>query len=72
VWHVLRDLSTDTLIRVVAGIETRMIDGNAHADDIDTYVLAQLEIAERTMGRAAAAGDDTNPGHGPVKEGPRR
>lgn len=58
VWHVLRDLSTDTLMRVVAGLEARIIDGHASGDDIDTYVQAQWEIANRT----ARAADDAPPG----------
>jgi len=53
-WHVLRDLSTDTLLRVVGALEARIIEGVATAEDIDTYVQAQLEIANRT---ARAAGD---------------
>jgi len=53
-WHVLRDLSTDTLLRVVGALEARIIEGVATAEDIDTYVQAQLEIASRT---ARAAGD---------------
>jgi hypothetical protein len=50
VWHLLRDLSTETLMRVVAGLETRIIAGVATHDDIDTYVQAQWEIGQRTHG----------------------
>jgi len=53
-WHVLRDLSTDTLLRVVGALEARIIEGVATSEDIDTYVQAQLEIASRT---AHTAGD---------------
>jgi len=45
--HVLCDLSTDTLARVVAGLETRIIAGVANDDDIDTYAWAQWEISDR-------------------------
>lgn len=47
--YVLRDLSTDTLIRVVAGLEARIIDGVATRDDLDAYFWAQWEIAERVL-----------------------
>jgi hypothetical protein len=50
VWHLLRDLSTETLMRVVAGLETRIIGGVANDDDIDTYAQAQWEIGQRTHG----------------------
>lgn len=52
--HVLRDLTTDTLMRVVVGLEARIIEGVANDDDIDTYAWAQWEISERI----AAATDD--------------
>jgi len=52
--HVLRDLSTATLERVVGGLEARIIEGVANDDDIDTYVWAQWEIADRL----AAMADD--------------
>lgn len=48
--HLLRDLSTDTLLRVVAGLERRIIDAVANDDDINTYVQAQWEIADRARG----------------------
>lgn len=48
--HLLRDLSTDTLLRVVTGLEKRLIDGLANDDDIDTYVQAQWEVADRGQG----------------------
>jgi hypothetical protein len=50
VWHLLRDLSTETLMRVVAGLETRIIAGVATGDDIDTYVQAQWEVGQRMHG----------------------
>lgn len=53
--HVLRDLTTDTLMRVVVGLEARIIEGVANDDDIDTYAWAQWEIADRF----AATADDT-------------
>lgn len=57
-WHVLRDLSTDTLMRVVAGLEIRIIEGIASDDDIDTYAQAQWEIGLRTHVAGAPAFDD--------------
>lgn len=53
--HVLRDLTTDTLMRVVVGLEARIIEGVANDDDIDTYAWAQWEISDRI----AATPDDT-------------
>ncbi len=50
--HVLCDLSTDTLARVVVGLETRIIEGVANDDDIDTYVWAQWEITDRLAPKA--------------------
>jgi hypothetical protein len=55
--HVLRDLSTDTLMRVVVGLEARIIEGVANSDDIDTYAWAQWEISDRF---AATADDAAN------------
>ena len=57
-WHVLRDLSTDTLMRVVAGLEIRIIEGIANDDDIDTYAQAQWEIGLRTHPTGAPMFDD--------------
>jgi len=34
-------------MRVVAGLEGRIIEGVANHDDIDTYAQAQLEIGQR-------------------------
>jgi hypothetical protein len=62
VWHVLRDLSTDTLMRVVAGLELRIIEGIANDDDIDTYAQAQWEIGERTFARGAPRTGDAASG----------
>lgn len=45
--HLIDDLSTDALLRVAAILETRIIAGTARADDIDTFVRIQWEIAER-------------------------
>ena len=60
-WHVLRGLSTDTLMRVVAGLELRIIEGIANDDDIDTYTQAQWEIGERTYAPGhSATGEATN------------
>jgi len=58
--HVLRDLTTDTLLRVVEGLAARIIEGVANDDDIDTYAWAQWEIADRfaAMADDAANGSD--------------
>jgi hypothetical protein len=57
VLHLLRDLSTDTLLRVVAGLERRIIDAVANDDDIDTYVRAQWEIADRAQSVGGGPGE---------------
>ena len=45
--HLIPDLSTDALLRVAVALEGRIIEGTARADDIDTYVQVQWELAER-------------------------
>ncbi len=45
--HLIDDLSTDALLRVATILETRIIAGTARADDIDTFVRIQWEIADR-------------------------
>lgn len=45
--HLIPDLSTDALLRVAVALEGRIIEGTARADDIDTYVHVQWELAER-------------------------
>ena len=61
-WHVLRDLSTYTLMRVVAGLEGRIIEGVANHDDIDTYAQAQLEIGQRIYATGGQALGDAGNG----------
>ncbi len=61
-WHVLRDLSTDTLMRVVAGLELRIIEGIANDDDIDTYAQAQWEVGQRLFAHGGRAAGDTSSG----------
>ena len=60
--HLLRDLSTDTLLRVVAGLEARIIDAVANDDDLDTYVQAQWEIADRAHGVGGGVAGDPHTG----------
>lgn len=55
--HLIADLSTHSLERLVASLESRIINGNASTSDIDTYVQMQLEIAERELGRIDGAVD---------------
>jgi hypothetical protein len=45
--HLIPDLSTDALLRVAVALEGRIIEGTARADDVDTYVYVQWELAER-------------------------
>lgn len=45
--HLIPDLSTDALLRVAAALEARIVDGSARADDVDTYVYVQWELADR-------------------------
>ena len=45
--HLIPDLSTDALLRVAVALEGRIIEGTARADDIDTYVQVQWELADR-------------------------
>ncbi|MBW6455715.1 MAG: hypothetical protein K0A98_07495 [Trueperaceae bacterium] len=60
--HVLRDLTTDTLLRVVLGLEARIIEGVANDDDIDTYAWAQWEIADRFAAMTDDAGNGSEGG----------
>jgi hypothetical protein len=55
--HLIADLSTHSLERLVASLESRIIHGTASSSDIDTYVQMQLEIAERELGRIDGAVD---------------
>lgn len=45
--HLIPDLSTESLLRVAAALETRLVEGTARDEDIDTYVRVQWEIAVR-------------------------
>ncbi len=42
--------STSKLLDDVATIEAKLIGGSARPDEIDTYVVMQLELAERMAG----------------------
>jgi hypothetical protein len=55
--HLIPDLSTDALLRVAVALEGRIVDGCARADDIDTYVYVQWELAERLDVPEAPIGD---------------
>jgi len=48
--HLIADISTDSLRRLVAALEAKLIAGAARADDIEAYIRMQLEIAERELG----------------------
>lgn len=54
--HLIPDLSTDALLRVAVALEGRIIEGTARADDIDTYVHVQWELADRLDVPDAPAG----------------
>ena len=45
--HLIPDLSTDALLRVAVALEGRIVAGTARADDIDTYIYVQWELADR-------------------------
>ena len=62
--HLIPDLSTDALLRVAVALERRIIEGTARADDIDTYVHVQWELADRLDVRRRA--------RQPVAQRPRR
>lgn len=55
--HLINDLSTDSLLRVAAALEGRLIEGSARADDIDTYVSVQWELADRLIAHEAVPDD---------------
>jgi hypothetical protein len=55
--HLIHDLSTDSLLRVAAALEGRLIEGTARADDIDTYVSVQWELADRLATHEAVPDD---------------
>ena len=52
--HLIADISTDSLRRLVAALETKLIQGAARADDIEAYIRMQWELAERELGWDAA------------------
>ncbi|TVR90010.1 MAG: hypothetical protein EA416_11900 [Trueperaceae bacterium] len=48
--HLINDISTDSLCRLVDALQTKLIQGTARADDIEAYIRMQWEIAERELG----------------------
>ncbi len=50
VTHLIADISTQSLRRLVASLEAKLIAGTTRADDVDAYVRMQWEIAERELG----------------------
>ena len=52
--HLIADISTDSLRRLVAALEAKLIAGSARADDVEAYIRMQWEIAERELGQAEA------------------
>ena len=69
-FHLLSDLSTDALLRVVSTLEARLIRGVARAEDTELYMLAQLEIAERTYGPVHAPQHEEHLGGAPATRDP--
>ncbi|CAN5800559.1 hypothetical protein BH23DEI1_BH23DEI1_02800 [soil metagenome] len=51
--HIIQDLSTPSLERLVTLLTARIIAGTASHHDIESYMRMQLEIAERTEPFAA-------------------
>jgi hypothetical protein len=47
---IINDLTSPSLERLVTSLEGRMIAGTANHHDIETYMLMQMELAERTLG----------------------
>ena len=48
--HLITSISTDSLRRLVASLEAKLIRGTCRADDIEAYIRIQWEIAERELG----------------------
>ncbi len=48
--HLIADISSDSLKRLVATLEAKLINGTAGANDIEAYIRMQWEIAEREFG----------------------
>jgi hypothetical protein len=48
--HLIQDISTASLERLVAALEGRLISGTCRADDVEAYIRMQWEIAERELG----------------------
>ena len=48
--HLITSISTDSLRRLVASLEAKLINGTCSGDDIEAYVRIQWEIAERELG----------------------
>ena len=48
--EIINDLTTPSLERLVASLEARLIAGTASHHDIETYMLMQMTLAERTLG----------------------
>lgn len=47
--HLVNAITTDSLLRLVAALEQRLIAGHASAADIDSYVNMQCELAVRQL-----------------------
>ncbi len=47
---IINDLTSPSLERLVTSLEGRLIAGTASHNDIETYMLMQMELAERTLG----------------------
>lgn len=51
--HLITSISTDSLRRLVASLEAKLINGTCRGDDIEAYIRMQWEIAERELGFGA-------------------
>ena len=50
VHHLIANISTHSLRRLVTSLEAKLINGTCSGDDIEAYVRIQWEIAERELG----------------------
>lgn len=53
--HLVTAITTDSLLRLAAVLERRLIAGTASASDIDAYVSMQCEIGSRLLGEEGDA-----------------
>lgn len=51
--HRITSITTDSLRRLVASLEAKLINGTCRADDVEAYVRIQWELVERELGFTA-------------------